>query len=154
RTRRTAGRPAPPWPPSWGLLPGPRRWRSPRPAPPGARAKRPPLRAPAQRSSHALLAAPLAAALRGREHVVRGDRGLLLGSGGPARQRHESLLAAQRRVGPGLHALVDAVGAEQARLDVVGQRGAQHFVDEAVAQGGVLDGEGDLHAAEEVALHP
>ena len=47
-----------------------------------------------------------------------------------------------------------AVGAQDARLHVVGERNGEDLVEDPLADGGVLDRESDLHAADEVALHP
>src|SRR5207237_3875387 len=158
---RAADPPAAPSPPSSRRRPEPRRLPSPRPGPPGATVEgsAPPAGRGGKerrRSSHALLAARLATPLRRGKDVGRRDRCLRFRRGGPPRQRHEPLLAAQRRrtgtVGARRDALVLSVGAEDARLDVVSQGGGEHLVEDALLHRRILDREGGLHAADEVAL--
>src|SRR5438105_5072432 len=64
------------------------------------------------------------------------------------------LAAAQRLTLGRPGTAIRSVGLKQARLHVVGQRTAEHFMNESLAQDAILDGECQFNAPEKIARHP
>ena len=52
------------------------------------------------------------------------------------------------------NAPIAAVGLQQPGLRIVGQVALERFLNDALAQAAIFDGEAGFHAAEEVAIHP
>src|SRR6266849_4821097 len=94
-------------------------------------------------------------ARRVREQRLEGSGPRRVGERRPPRQRDELVLAAHPRRALGrLDALVGPVGPQPPGLDVVGEHGPEDLVEHALLEQGMLDGKGDVDAADEVARHP